>query len=56
MYRAGADPHRAVTVQPGERMLHPFPVVSFGVILARVRTTAFRTVLGRMQCDDRLLE
>ena len=56
MHRAIADPHRAVTVQPSERVFHPFAVVAFGVILTGMRTATFGTVFGRVQCDDRLLE
>src|SRR5215472_1034347 len=56
MNRAVAELDAAVAVEPGERVLHPVPVVAFRVILAGMRAATLGPVFGGVQRDNGLLE
>src|SRR5712691_11361861 len=56
VHRAGTEPHLAVAIEPGKRVLEPVLVVALGEILARMGAAALGPVLGRMQRDGRLLQ
>src|SRR6516162_2839989 len=56
MDRAIADLDPTLAIEPDERVLEPVPVVTLGIVFARMRAAALGSVFGRVQGDNRLLQ